>query len=183
MKKFSLLKKGFCAVALVAMCSFGVFAQEKDAPKPPKNDGPQEFVGKLDTAKVKGNKLITLTVDKEVYVLTVGLPCPAPQAKAPKGNPPKDFNPDEKPTLDTKQAPENAPELNAENGNAPLEAKADAPKDAPLNPPPALDVKPISIKELNVLKGTTVKLLGSADKEGHVITVYGIFTSPSDDAK
>lgn len=176
MKTFSVLKKGFCAVALIAMCSFGVFAQEKNAPKPPKNDGPQEFVGKLDTAKVKGNKLITLTVDKEVYVLTVA-PCPAaPQAKAPKGNPPKDFNSDVKP------APE-APELNAENENAPLEAKADAPKDAPLNPPPVLDVKPISIKELNILKGRSVKLLGSADKEGHVITVYGIFTSPSDDAK
>lgn len=172
MKTLSVLKKGFCAVALIAMCSFGVFAQEKDAPRPPKNDGPQEFIGKLDTAKLKGNKLITLTVDKEVYVLTVA-PCP----KAPKGNPPKDFNSEAKP------APEKELELNAENKNAPLDAKIDAPKDAQLNPPPALDVKPISIKELNVLKGTTVKLLGSADKEGHVITVYGIFTGPSDDAK
>lgn len=177
MKTFSVVKKGFCAVALIAICSFGVFAQEKNAPKPPKNDGPQEFVGKLNSVKVKGNKLITLTVDKEVYVLTVGIPCPiAPQAKEPKGNPPKDFNSDAKP------APQ-APELNAENENAPLEAKADSPKDAPLNPPPVLDVKPITIKELNILKGTTVKLLGSADKEGHVITVYGIFTGRSDDAK
>ncbi len=168
MKTFSLLKKGFCAVALIAMCSFGVFAQEKNAPKPPKDDGPQEFVGKLDTAKVKGNKLVTLTVDKEVYVLTVACPS-VPRPKVPND--------------EAKPAPEKEFELNEENENAPFEAKIDAPKDGQLNPPPAPDVKPISIKELNVLKGNTVKLLGSANKEAHVIIVYGIFTGPADDAK
>lgn len=148
MKTFNVLKKTLCAFALISMCSFGVFAQGKeDAPKPPKNNAPQEFVGKLDTAKVKGNKLITLTVDKEVYVLTVGHPFHPIHPKPPK------------------------------------EAELNAQKDGLVNPPPAPDVKPISIKELNVLKGTNVKLLGSVNEDAHVIIVHGIFTGPSDDAK
>lgn len=148
MKTFNVLKKTLCTLALISMCSFGVFAQGKeDAPKPPKNDGPQEFIGKLNTANVKGNKLITLTVDKEVYVLTVGLP----------------FNPI--PPMPQKEA-----ELNMEN-------------DGLVNPVPAPDIKPISIKELNVLKGRKVKLFGSVNEDAHVIIVHGIFTGPSDDAK
>ncbi len=169
MKSSNVLKKGLCALALAAVCTIGTFAQEKgNAPKHPDPKDIQEFYGELGTAKLKGSEFITLKVGKDTYILTVAKNPLPPKEKAQNNGAPE---------LNEQKAngiPENAPEQSVQNNEKPLPApkKADMP------------IQHISAKELKILKGRNVKLVGTLNKKSNVIIVEGIITAnPEEKAK
>ncbi len=168
MKSMNVLKKGLCALALAAVCSVGLFAQEKEnAPKMPAPKDMQEFKGELGTTKVKGKEFITLKTEKDIFILTVEKNMLPPKEKAQNTPAPAPESNDQK----VNKAPENAPEQTVQNNEKPIPApkKADMP------------VQHISSKELKILKGRDVKLIGSLDKDSNVIIVKGIITANSEE--